>query len=357
MTDRAFPDLRLRHQQISHHQFTKPRDVVAWMGAMQAQDFPMARWAVAVRLPDADKSAIQRAIDRGQIIRTHLLRPTWHLVDARDVAWMMDLTAPHIKTQIKFRHKELGLTPAQLRKSLTVFEQSLAGGNHLTRDELLGRLHANKIDTSGQRASHILVWAELEKVICSGAMAGNKITYALFDERIRKQEKLSREEALGRLAQRYFSSRGPATLQDFINWSALPITDARAALELVRKRFLEEKIGSQTYLFLDSGKGHEQAKASCYLLPAFDEYIIGYKDRSAVLSQRHRSAVISMNGIFWPIIVINGLVTGLWKRSITGKHVSVGLEFFSKAYGNRPEIKRLVETPVEKVRQFFRASD
>lgn len=347
--------MRLAHQQISVHQFSQPKDVVAWMGAMQAQDYNMALWGVGARLSGGNRQAIQSAIDRGEIIRTHVIRPTWHLVAAEDVGWMTDLTAPHILRIAKFRHKELELSPALLKKSLKVLEKTLSGAGHCTRDELLAALNAKKIDTTGQRAPHILVWAELEKLICSGPLVNKKNTYALFEERVGKQKKLTRDEGLRNLALRYFTSRGPATFVDFMNWSALPQGEMKKVVELVRGDLIRERIGSVDYWLKDSGSSPATGAKSVYLLPAFDEFIIGYKDRSATLAAKHKSAVISVNGIFWPVIVINGQVTGLWKRTISKKgQVAVELNYFPRTpIRNDAEIKRMVAKATENVRAFF----
>ena len=185
--------LRLAHQQISHQRFIKPNDVVAWMGAMQAQDYAMARWAVGVRLPASDNSAVQRAIDKGEIIRTHLLRPTWHFVSARDAGWIIDLTAPHIRASMKSRLKGLELTPRVLTRALNILDKHLRDGGHLTRDEIIAVLEKNKIVADDQRGSHLLIWAELEKIICSGAFNGKKNSYAHFGKRVKDQKPLSRD--------------------------------------------------------------------------------------------------------------------------------------------------------------------
>ena len=256
------------------------------MGAMQAQDYNMARWAMGIRLPGLSQAALQGSIDRGEVLRTHVMRPTWHLIAAKDVSWMLDLTAPHIKHLLTSRLRELELSPAILKKAARVFEKNLMGNHHLTRDELLLLFEKNKVPTHDQRASHIFMWAEIEKIICSGAMREKKNTYALFDERVAVNKKFTREEGLINLAMRYFTSHGPATLQDFLNWSGLPIADGRKTIEMIQDYLFFEKIDSQTFWFKDANI--RPASESAYLLPAFDEFIIGYKDRSAYLSGKHK---------------------------------------------------------------------
>lgn len=343
--------LRLANQKISDHQFLKPRDVVAWMGAMQAQEYGMARWAIGVRLAAPDIQIIQRAIDKGDIIRTHLLRPTWHLVSARDVRWMLDLTAPHIQASVKSRFKELELTPATLNKGLRVLEKLLQDGDHLTRDALIAQLEKSKVAMHNQRASHLLLWAELEKVICNGALKDGKNTYAHFDLRVKDQKPIDREEALKNLAMRYFASRGPATVFDFANWSGLPMADVKLAVAFNEKKLLSEKIDSKVYWY-----GSDQIPAveeKVYFLPAFDEFVIGYKDRSACLPAHHKPTVISINGLFFPTLVFRGKIMGLWKKAATSKGVKVIPDLFTDSPVSR-KFASMVNKGMRDTEAFFR---
>lgn len=325
--------LRLAHQQISDHHFSKPRDVVAWMGAMQAQEYAMARCAVAIRQSAPDINAVQLAIDKGEIIRTHLLRPTWHLVAARDARWMLDLTAPHIAASVKSRFKELELTPATLNRVLKVLDKLLRDGDHLTRDELIASLEKSKVATHNQRAPHLLMWAELEKVICSGALKNGKNTYAHFDLRVKDQKPIAREEALKNLAMRYFTSRGPATVLDFANWSGLPMADVKLAVALNEKKLHSETIESKVYWYGSDLIPPTEEKV-CFL-PAFDEFVIGYKDRSACLPAHHKPTVISNNGLFFPTIIFRGKVMGLWKKAATSKGVKIIPDLFPDTSASR----------------------
>ena len=346
--------VRLQNQHLSIPEYTKPKEVVAWMGAMQAQDYSMVRLAVGLRLVSPDVHVVQRAIDRGEIIRTHLLRPTWHLVSSSDVRWILDLTAPHIRSLLRSRLKELELSPTILNKSMKIFEKALGGGEHLTREELLVMLEKHKVDPREQRASHILLWAELEKIICSGALKKNKNTYALFDLRVKEKKTLSREESLWKLAHRYFSSHGPATLQDFLNWSGLPAADGRKALALADKDLQSAVINTTTFWFRNGTPVIDTADC-VHLLPAFDEFVIGYKDRSACLPDKQKAIVISVNGMFWPVIVWNGQVIGRWKRLMEKKEMKLSFEFFKRQKLDRKHGAQLLEKPAQKVIDFFSA--
>ncbi|HEX6982983.1 MAG TPA: winged helix DNA-binding domain-containing protein [Balneolaceae bacterium] len=320
--------LRLFTQQIAGSEFKNPANLVHWMGAMQAQNYSMAKWAVGVRLPNSTDKIVEAAVDEGEIIRTHLLRPTWHLVAASDIHWMLELTAPRIKASMKSRHEQLGLTPSLISKSNKLLEEVLRGGNHLTRGELKAEFKKINIETDNNRISHLLLRAELDGVICSGRSKGNSQTYALLDERVPEKKSLSRNEALAELARRYFSSHGPATVNDFAWWSGLTLTDSRKALEMVKSDFITDTINSQTYWFSNSFFIPEPDEPSVHLLPAYDEFIISYTDRGATLSGEHNDKAISKNGMFWPVVIVNGQVAGLWKRTIKGNKVNLEVEPF-----------------------------
>lgn len=327
MNSNDIVNIRLASQQISATKFKKVKDLVHWMGAMQAQDYAMANWAIGVRLPGITEKHIVSAMNEGEIIRTHLMRPTWHFVSAEDIYWMLELSAPYIKSSLKSRHKELELTDTILKKTNAIIEKSLSNKDCLTREELVHEFTKAKIATDNNRASHLLFIAELEGILCSGPVIGKKQTYALLEKRVPKTKTLKKDEALAKLAQKYFLSHCPATLQDFTWWSGLSNPDARKALEMIKSSLVPEVINGQTYWFPNSITIPKQDK-SVYLLPAFDEFIISYKDRSATLKTEHHTKSISSNGIFRPVIVINGQVAGLWKREIKKDKVNIEADLF-----------------------------
>ena len=350
MNSSDIAQLRLVSQQIAGTQFKTAKNIVGWLGAMQAQDYAMVKWAIGVRLPNSTVRTIEAAINKGEIIRTHLLRPTWHFASADDVRWLLALTAPQIKSSMTARHKELGLTGAVLAKSFAIMERAMRGGVHLTREELIAELGKAKIATNGGRASHLFLCAEAEGIICSGAIKDGKQTYALLEEWVPKAKPMPKEEALAKLAKRYFAGHGPATLRDFIWWSGLSVNSAKQALESVKRDFLSETIDSQTYWFSGGLAIPKTAKESAYLLPAFDEFVISYKDRCASLPHENHHKAVSNNGIFRPIIVVNGHVTGIWKRTIKKDKDLVTTTFFE-----RPDktTKSLVEKAAAQFSRFI----
>jgi hypothetical protein len=322
--------IRLVSQQLTGTKLTTPKEIVEWMVAMQAQDYPMAKWAFGVRLPGSTDGDIEASMATGGIIRTHLLRPTWHFVAADDVSWLIDLTRTQIKATQRARDRQLELTEEEYTKSNTIIEKALSTGVHLNREELLRELNKANIATGQNRSAHLLARAEMEKIICSGASRNNKPTYALFSQRVPQVKELSREEALAQLARRYFVSRCPATLQDFTWWSGLPAGEARLALELVKTEFNPETIDGKTYWLTADFSITQSNHSSVLLLPTYDEFILSYTDRSASIPAELESHMreISDRGVFRPIIVVNGQVVGIWKKTIKKEQILLEHQYF-----------------------------
>lgn len=341
--------IRLINQHISGNKLNTVRDLVSDMGAIQAQDYAMAKWAIGLRLNDANEQSIRKAIDKGDIFRTHLLRPTWHFVSAEDIQWMLSLTAPRIKTSMKSRNKQLGLTQPVFNKSNDVIKKVLTGDNHLTREELAAHLNKAKIKTDMNRASHLLMEAELDGIICSGKSRGNKLTYALLEERIHEPKSLNRDESLAKLADIYFKSRGPATVKDFAWWSGLSLTDAKTAVELINKKFAHFEVNKQTY-WLKATTPSSRVKKNVFLLPAYDEYLLSYSDRSAMLVSEKHKGIVSSNGIFYPLIVVNNSVVGTWRRTIQNNTVNLEMNFFEPQDANT---KNLINKEAIKFSKFL----
>lgn len=331
---------RLISQHLISTKFKTVKELVGWMGAMQAQDYSMVKWAIGSRLPGSTEKNIDEAIEKGEIIRTHLMRPTWHIVSSDDIYWMLELTAPQIRSITKSRHKQLELTEKLLQKTNKIIRKALEGGKHLTRNELNSLFEKAKITLDNNRSSHIMLRAELDGIVCNGIAKDNKPTYALLSERVKKLKSYSREESLRKLALNYFSSHGPATLKDFIWWSGLPVKDARMALEMVKSEFISEIIDNETYWINNSFSLSNITKGQTLLLPAYDEFIISYKDRAASLPFQEQSKAVSNNGIFRPIIVVNGQVTGIWKRKLNNEKVIIDTRLF---HANKKSAKQLIE--------------
>lgn len=312
MTPVSLLQLRLQNQQLLSASYKKPEDLVHWMGAVQAQDYAGCKWAVGVRTLNTTDASIEQAINKGRIIRTHVLRPTWHLVHANDIRWMLKLTAPRINAFSAFGYRQMELTDAIFKRADKALIKALQGGKQLTRLELQQVLQQVKIKTDEQRFIHIMAHAELDGLVCNGARQGKQFTYALMDERIPPTNELTKEEALIKLTERYFKSHGPATVQDFSWWSGLTNKDAQLGLELIRSSLISETVNDKTYWMHESTASLKKKVPVNLLLPAFDEYMVAYKDR--LLAADAAALKKTGNGIFKPLVIENGYVTGIWKR-------------------------------------------
>ncbi len=322
--------LRLAAQQIARHDFARPVDVVAWLGAVQAQDWAGAKWAVGLRLPagEATDESIEHAVDEGAIVRLHALRWTWQLVAPQNVRWMVALVAPRLREKAARRHRELGIDAATERRSLDAIARALEDGAHLTRHDLAGVLQAAGVPTTGPRVSHLLALAELDGLIGSGARRGKQGTWALLDRRAPRVPSRDRRDAIADLARIYFRSRGPATLHDFRWWSGLDPTDARAGLEATRRALATETIDGRVHHW-DASVAPARAPGT-HLLPPFDEYLVAYQERDAVLAPEHVKRMTGGGGMLGACIVHRGRVVGIWRRTIARHGVTVEHDFFGR---------------------------
>ncbi|MDR1416910.1 MAG: winged helix DNA-binding domain-containing protein [Prevotellaceae bacterium] len=322
--------LRLRNHLLAAHELKTPREAVAWMGAMQAQDYGMVKWAIGARLPESTSQQVEDALNRGEIIRTHIMRPTWHIVAVEDVHWLMQLTAPRIKPILEgYDKRTTGLSASVILKATDVMLRALQGGNHLTRTALRSIANNAGIAVDNRQVAHVLLHAELDRLVGSGRVTNGKQTYCLLREQAPSPALFDKDEALAKLAARYFRSHGPATLYDFVWWSGLTTGEARRALEFVKPDFACEKIDEQEYICSATSPSHTAEGSATYLLPAFDELLIGYKDRKEMFAAEQQSKAISSNGIFKPFILHNAKIAGTWKKVASKGSVEVKAEYFS----------------------------
>ncbi len=311
---------RLRNQCLSDSPLCRPEEIVAWFGAVQAQDLPGALWAIGQRSRLLSESSVQQAVDDGRILRTHVLRPTWHFVMPADIRWMLELTGERVKAACASYHRFAGLDARFLAKSQRVIARALEGG-HRTRPELRESLARAGMEVSSQTMGHLLVQAELDAVICSGAKRGTQFTYALFEERVPHVGTQSREAGLAELARRYFQSHGPATLADFGWWSGLTIRDAKAGIALVAPSLVRQSIDGHAYWHTENAEPASRRREA-HLLPNFDEYTVAYRDRQLVVDG---ATPMTNMEVLAPVIVIDGRVAGTWKRSARPGAVSIAV--------------------------------
>src|SRR5687768_7903098 len=308
MTSSNILHARLINQQIAAHKFKSPGEVVKWFGAVQAQDYPGALWAVGLRLNNATETDIEKAIANKTILRTWPMRGTLHFVAPEDARWMLQLLTPRIISRAAAIHRNAGLDEKVFAKSRRVITKALQGGKQLERKEMYRVLEDAKISTSETRGLHILGVLAQQGLICFGPRKGKQPSFVLLDEWVPESKPIKGDEALATLAQQYFTSHGPATLQDFVWWSGLTVVNAKRGLDIVKKNFSEVVFNDNCYWMQDDTLLNAGKLKSLYLLPNFDEYLVGYKDRSASVEMNFAKQIFSVNGIFSPVLLINGKV-------------------------------------------------
>lgn len=333
---------RLASQQIARPDLDDPAEVVRRLGAVQAQDYLGSLWAVGLRAVGATEQTVTQALAEGRIIRTWPMRGTIHMVAPQDVRWMLALLAPRAIRGIQGRLRQLGLDAETIAAGARVIVAALEGGAHLTRPAIFERLEAAGIATAGQRGYHILVQLAQTGLICFGPHAGKQPTFALLDEWAPPTPPLPREEALAALALRYVQSRGPVTIHDLCWWSGLTVADAKAGLGAIAGQVETAQHDGQTYYYHGAAAGDDGGRL--YLLPPFDEFLLAYRDRGAVLDPGDMSRVApGANGMFNPILVLGGRVAGTWRRERRASHVALEVSPF-QAWGEPPHgLARAVE--------------
>lgn len=320
---------RLAQQRLTREFLATPAEVVSWLGAVQSQEYQPTTWSLGMRMDnasDANATAIEQSFTSGAILRTHVMRPTWHFVTADDIRWLLELTAPRVRATQTYYDRRLELDDALYARSNAAIGEAVAGGRYRTRAELGAALAKAGIAAEGQRLGHIVMRAELDAVICSGPRRGKQFTYALLAERAPDARTLSHDEALAELTRRYFTGHGPATVRDFTWWSGLTVADARVGLALVGPDLDAQDIDGQTYYFpADMSPAGDPGEVA-FLLPTYDEFLVGYS-----------AFATSLNGgrergdwpAFYAALVIGGRVVGNWRRTITKNAAVIEVAPFS----------------------------
>lgn len=329
MTLKEINPLRLYNQRITNTPFTMPAEIVGWLGAVQAQDYLASLWGIGLRLQKTTELDVEQAFRDRTIIRTWSLRGTLHVVSATDVHWLLDLVASRLLASHANRlMKEFELDEKTITRCKKVLVSALKDKTQLTRDAVYRALERAQISVAKQRGLQILWRLAQEKVVCFGAREGKEHTFALLDKWVPKTNLLTHDEGLSELANRYFTSHGPATLQDFIWWSGLASMDAKKGLEMTKSKLIKESIKEQNY-WMSNGT-MSKALSAVHLLPGFDEYLLGYADRSLSLDMHNFGKLVyTNNGIFNPTIVSSGKVVGVWKRLVKKNSVKIDVKPFT----------------------------
>lgn len=328
---RELTSLRLASQRLTGSTFSEPGDVVRWMLALQAQDFSGAKLSVGLRLPGSTDAVIEAALARGEIVRSWPLRGTLHLVAPEDLGWLLALTRPRVATGTAARRESLGITERELEISADAARALLEGGRVARRDDLLAEFERVGVSTAGQRGYHLLVHHATEGVLVFGPVDGTHQTFTLLDEWVPNPRMLDHDESLAELATRYFRSHGPATEKDLAWWASLPLRDVRRGIDIAALE--RRRIDGVEYVVdprLESADIGRSTAEPTLLLPGFDEYLLGYQNRSPVLAAEYASRIVpGNNGVFQPTVIDRGQVVGTWGRTHRADRVDVAISEFT----------------------------
>ncbi|MFY9615656.1 MAG: winged helix DNA-binding domain-containing protein [Candidatus Dormiibacterota bacterium] len=331
---------RLHNQGLWGVPSARPEEALRRLGAMQAQEFQYAKWSLAQRSGDPGVATIDDAFGDGRILRTHLLRPTWHFVTAGDIRWMLEVTAPRVHALNTYMYRQTELDRALLNRSAKLIARALAGGQHLTRKEVGAVLGRAGIVASGVRLGYILINAELNAVICSGAMRGKQQTYALLAERAPRAMSLDRDVALAELTRRYFVSRGPATLKDYLGWSSLTAAEGRRGLEMVKAELEQEVVEGRTYWFAPSARPADPPSPVVDMVQIYDEYVMGYSDSRDILHEAGSDGPLPFAEMpYFHAILIDGHLVGHWRHTV--ENAAVTIDTFTYRALKAPEKRAL----------------
>ena len=303
---------RLRNQRLVGTPFASPEEVVDWLGAVQSQDYAGAKWAIGQRTGGVTDADLDRLFDAGAILRTHVMRPTWHFVRPDHIRWLLALTAPRVRAILAHDDRTLELGRAVRARCSRLLERGLRDGKSLTRAEISGLLGGEGSPFRGRRLAHLLAHAELDALICSGPRRGKQFTYALVDERAPAERPVPRDEALTLLVRRYFTSHGPATVRDCAWWSGLRMADVKQGIEEARPRLEQVTVEGTIHWFAEWAEGRSRSPAA-HLLPNYDEYLIAYAERSALVDPSLLPQP-DPKLIFSNVVMVGGRVVGTWRR-------------------------------------------
>jgi hypothetical protein len=315
---------RLRNLHLWGPPVQSPEGVVRQLGAMQSQEFAYAKWSVGQRARDPSVAGVDHALAAGSILRTHVLRPTWHFVAAEDIHWILELTAPRVHGMNRHYYRKLGMDDPLIERSHRLLASALEGGRHLTRPELASVLADDGIAVSGVTLAYVLIRAELDAVICSGAMRGRQHTYALLAERAPHAKRMDRDTSLAELTRRYFSTRGPATVKDYVTWCSMTMTEGRRGLELLGTELRSRVVDGRTYWFTEPPMLASPRSPTVDLVQGYDEYVMSYSESRDVLLPPGRATFWPANRpSFYHAILLDGRLIGHWRHAVGKDLVTV----------------------------------
>lgn len=357
VTRRIMGRLRLASQGLLGPGFASVPEAVRWMTAMQAQDLPAALWAAGIRVRNADVDTVRSALDQGLIVRSWPMRGTLHLLAPEDLRWILAITAERLLRGMGGRHRELGIGDGDADAAHDAALPLVSGGRSATRERLFRAFEEAGQPTAGQRGIHLLAILCQRGWLVQGPLAGNQQQWVAFDEWIKESRTLDRAEGIAELLLRYLRSHGPATERDFAWWSNTPLTEVRTALGTVKDQLVELQfegtgywLSPATAALLDGGVPGQRTVLA---LPGFDEFLLGYTDRSLVLPPEHAQKVVpGGNGMFKKTVVAGGEVIGTWARQGSGRTAAVVTEPFDAVNGLRPATQRSFELQAARYLKF-----
>ncbi|TBL77497.1 winged helix DNA-binding domain-containing protein [Paenibacillus thalictri] len=331
MRESNIPFRRMHNLHITGARMEQSEHVAQQLGALQAQDYHQALWAIGIRTQSATTADIEQIIENRKIVLTWAMRGTIHFVHPENIRWMLKHLASRMLAQDGRRLQQLELNLEIIERCKRIIYDALQGNKRISRPNLMQLLEENGFHTKNQRGYHLLWYLAQSSFICLGPREGKQQTFVLLDEWVPAAKEISRVEALAVLAEKYLASHGPATVQDLAWWAGITLSDARQGIEAIRSRLVSEKISGQEYWTADNAPVYAvNEEPAVYLLPGFDEYLLGYKNRSAILSAAHARHVIpGNNGVFMPTIVIDGQVSGIWKRTVKTKGIDIEFNLFA----------------------------
>ena len=324
--------IRMLNQQLLSPLYQKPQDIVAWQGAMQAQDYNYFRWAIGIRQRIPQIAQLQAAFAKAELLRLHLLRCTVQVVSQKDIGWLLPLCKERNLRTLQSWHKSINISfsESHFEEITRAMQELLAGGKSLPKRAIAEELTSLGFLLDDRLLTSLLVRSEIEGLLCSGQMQGREATWALLSERVPTICSLTPDEALKQLAIKSFRSHSPASLDDFAWWSGLSKTQCKKALTLIANEVEEIKVEEETmYLYHNTLDCLDYAR-KVLLLPPYDEYLIGYKSRWVALEKKHTAKAHNNFGIFKPVILHEGRVVGNWKASIDKQGANLITELFAE---------------------------
>jgi hypothetical protein len=312
---------RIVTQRLAGRKLSEPQDVVRLLAAVQSQEYAHGFWSLGMRTGGPMYADVQSAFDEGRILRTHMLRPTWHFVTPEDIRWMLGATSSRVLAGAAGSFRGYGLDDRTQLQTGELVQKMLAGGNHLTRKEIGVELNQHGVATAGQRLAYIVISAELRGLICSGPMRGAQHTYAVLDERVPPGLSYDADEALAELAFRFFAGHGPASLSDFTRWSSLTAADAKTGIATVGDRLASMDVDGQRLWFDPEAPKLRSIPLTAYLLPLYDEALLTYPQLNFPVAPGHPHPP-GMD-LFIGSVILEERNVGTWRRTITGKKLTI----------------------------------